>query len=47
MKMNSKTIAYILLGVVAIVSWNIFLIQRDNKMFDRYDKMTITKSINV
>jgi|688.fasta_scaffold00896_14 hypothetical protein len=47
MKMNSKTIAYILLGVVAIVSWNVFLIQRDNKMFDRYEKMTISESINV
>ncbi len=45
--MNSKTIAYILLGVVAIVSWNVFLIQRDNKMFDRYEKMTISESINV
>lgn len=45
--MNSKTIPYILLGVVAIVSWNVFLIQRDNKMFDRYEKMTISESINV
>ena len=45
--MNSKTIAYIFLGVVAIVSWNVFLIQRDNKMFDRYEKMTISESINV
>ena len=45
--MNSKTISYILLGVIAVLGWNAFLIQRDNRMFEQYDKTTISESINV
>jgi hypothetical protein len=38
--MNSKTITYVFLGFIAILGWNSFLIQRDKKMFDAYDKAT-------
>jgi len=31
---------YIFLAVIAILGWNAFLIQRDRKMFDAYDKAT-------
>lgn len=31
---------YIFLGVIAILMWNVFLIQRDKKMFDAYDNLT-------
>ena len=30
---------YIVLGVIGILMYNIFLIQRDQKMFDGYDNM--------
>jgi hypothetical protein len=30
---------YILLAAVTILGYNVFLIQRDQKMFDGYDKM--------
>ena len=36
--MNSKFIAYIILGSLAVIGWNFILIQRDKKMFDAYDK---------
>lgn len=36
--MNSKTITYVFLAFIAILGWNSFLIQRDKKMFDAYDK---------
>ncbi len=38
--MNSKTITYVFLAFIAILGWNSFLIQRDKKMFDAYDKAT-------
>jgi hypothetical protein len=37
-EMNSKTVTYIFLAVIAILGWNAFLIKRDKKMFDAYDK---------
>jgi hypothetical protein len=36
--MNSKTTTYIFLAFFAILLWNSFLIKRDKKMFDAYDK---------
>jgi hypothetical protein len=36
--MNSKSITYIFLAVLAVLGWNAFLIKRDQKMFDAYDK---------
>ena len=36
--MNSKSITYIFLAFIAILGWNAFLIQRDQKMFDAYDR---------
>ena len=41
--MNSKTITYVFLGFIAILGWNSFLIQRDKKMFDAYDKARTIK----
>ncbi|UNH61139.1 hypothetical protein SSZBM1_22 [Synechococcus phage S-SZBM1] len=32
--------SYILLAILAMVGYNVFLIQRDQKMFDGYDKMS-------
>jgi len=34
--MKSSYVIYILLGVFAILGWNIFLIQRDDKLFKAY-----------
>jgi hypothetical protein len=34
--MNTKLITYIFFGVVAVVGWNVFLIQRDESMFQEY-----------
>jgi hypothetical protein len=36
--MNYKNTTYIFLAFIAILGWNAFLIQRDKKMFDAYDK---------
>lgn len=36
--MNSKTVTYVFLAFIAILGWNAFLIKRDQKMFDAYDK---------
>lgn len=36
--MNSKTITYFFLAFIAVLGWNTFLIQRDKKMLDAYDK---------
>jgi hypothetical protein len=32
---------FIVLGVGVIVGWNLFLIQRDNKMYDAYGVQTM------
>jgi len=34
--MNRKYIITFALGFAAIVGWNVFLIQRDDRMFDAY-----------
>ena len=34
--MKSKEVTYIFLAFIAILGWNAFLIQRDNKLFDAY-----------
>ena len=34
--MNRKYVASGLIGFAAIVGWNVFLIQRDDQMFDAY-----------
>lgn len=36
--MNSKTTTYIFLSFIAVLGWNTFIIKRDQKMFDAYDK---------
>lgn len=36
--MKSQHISAIVVAVIAIVGWNVFLIQRDNKMFNEYDR---------
>lgn len=38
--MNSTRITYIFLAFIAILGWNAFLIQRDDKMFKAYYKET-------
>jgi hypothetical protein len=38
--MNSKGIAYAILIVVGLVSYNVWLAQRDQKMFKAYDACT-------
>jgi hypothetical protein len=45
--MNSKYIAYIILAIFAIFGWNWFLIQRDNKMFEKYYEHRVTEKIDV
>jgi predicted negative regulator of RcsB-dependent stress response len=34
--MSRKYIVVVVLGVLAMVGWNVFLIQRDERMFDSY-----------
>jgi len=34
--MNRKYITAFVLGFLAIIGWNIFLIQRDEKLYDSY-----------
>jgi hypothetical protein len=34
--MNHKYVAAGLIGFLAIIGWNIFLIQRDERMYDAY-----------
>lgn len=36
--MTSKQISYIFLAFIGILMWNGFIIQRDKKMFDAYDR---------
>ena len=37
-------IPYILLAVISILLYNVFLIQRDQKLFEAYDKLCATQS---
>jgi hypothetical protein len=34
--MNSKEISFIFVGIFAILGWNVFLVQRDNALYDAY-----------
>jgi len=38
--MKSSTVVYVFLAFVAILGYNAFLIKRDQKLFDAYDKLT-------
>jgi len=38
--MSRKYVTAVVLGFLAIIGWNVFLIQRDQKMFDAYDQTT-------
>jgi len=35
--MPVRYVAVGVIGLLAIIGWNVFLIQRDNKLFDAYD----------
>ncbi len=37
--MNRKYVVTFALGFLAMIGWNVFLIQRDQKMFNAYDKV--------
>jgi hypothetical protein len=37
--MKPKYVAYALTAFSAVIAWNVFLIQRDQKMFNAYDKV--------
>jgi hypothetical protein len=43
--MNTKLITYIFLSVVAILGWNVFLIQRDDAMFQQYYRQQAIENI--
>jgi len=43
--MNSRTICYVILVVLALLGYNAFLAQRDQKMFDAYFGETFEQSI--
>ena len=34
--MTSKEISFIVVAIFAIIGWNVFLIQRDNALYDAY-----------
>jgi hypothetical protein len=42
--MNRKYLIATVLGVVAIVGWNVFCIQRDAVMFKAYDNQQATQN---
>lgn len=44
-QMNTKLITYIFFGVVAVVGWNVFLIQRDESMFQEYYRRQAIENI--
>jgi hypothetical protein len=44
--MNYKTTTYVFLAFIAVLLWNSFLIQRDRKMFDAYDKAVGSERLN-
>lgn len=37
---------YVILGMLAIVGYNVFLIQRDHKMFEAYDQACAAQPSN-
>lgn len=45
--MKSKYIAYIILSLIAIFGWNVFLIQRDSKLFERYEEIKANRTLDV
>jgi hypothetical protein len=38
--MTPKNISFIVVAIGAIIGWNVFLIQRDQKLFDAYNQPT-------
>jgi len=46
--MKSSTIVYIFLAFIAILGYNAFLIQRDQKLFQKYNHETrINQSVTI
>ena len=43
--MTSKEISFIVVAIFAILGWNVFLIQRDNALYDAYYHRQATKNI--
>jgi len=43
--MTSKHISYIFLAFIAILGWNVFLIQRDEAMFQEYYRRQAIENI--
>ena len=41
--MNRKYIITFALGFAVILGWNVFLIQRDNKMYETYYNIQVTQ----
>ena len=41
--MNSKTITYFFLAFIATLGWNVFLIKRDQNLFDSYEKQAVAE----
>ena len=41
--MNRKYIITFTLGFAVIIGWNVFLIQRDNKMYETYYNIQVTQ----
>jgi hypothetical protein len=39
--MTTKIIFPILFGLGIIIGWNVFLAQRDQKLYDAYDQLTL------
>ena len=42
--MSKKYIITFALGFIAMIGWNVFLIQRDQKMFDAYYQQQTVKT---
>lgn len=43
--MKLKYIVTGVVGIIFVIGWNMFLIQRDQKLFDAYDEITKVEQI--
>jgi hypothetical protein len=43
--MTKKYLSYGLIGLLIIVGWNVFLIQRDEKLYDSYYRAKVIENL--
>ena len=43
--MIGRYVTYTVLGAMFTIGWNVFLIQRDNKLYEAYDREQVMENI--